>query len=62
MERREHYREKSYLDEFELHRVLERETLIDRTLLSSSGNGVISSGEWEKKPRELDQNQHFTSS
>ena len=53
----------SYLNVFELNRALERVALINRTLLSLLlEKGVISSEEWEKRLRELDQNQQIKGS
>ena len=54
---------KSYLNVFELNRALERERLINRALISLLlEKGVISSEEWEKKLKELDDTQQFKSS
>ena len=54
---------KSYLNVFELNRALERERLINRALISLLlEKGVISSEEWEKKLKELDDTQKFKSS
>jgi hypothetical protein len=53
---------KSYLNVFELNRALERETLINRTLLSLLlEKGIISGKEWEEKLREVGENQQFKS-
>ena len=53
----------SYLNVFELNRAPERDTMINRTILSLLlEKGVISSDESEKKLRELVQNQQIKGS
>ena len=45
---------KSYLNVFELNRALERQTLINRALISLLvEKGVISREEWEKKLQQI---------